>query len=150
MQLYALEDPFPLDLPDKAILEPYLGPLITCDPADTWRTSCRAPSTPFTVGSFGYIRTNGGREVDSIWQADCRLDGLREPILASVFYTSELPQINAEPPLIPTSEVQSYAMPDRALTLWSDGQVKLSSLAGRTPGELFTWSSFFFQLRAGG
>src|SRR5437868_12237246 len=68
MQLYAPEENFVRSLPNKPVLEPYLGHQITCDPSDTWRSSCEAPSTPWTVGSFGYLRTVGSNDTDEYWE----------------------------------------------------------------------------------
>lgn len=145
MQLYAPEEEFPKCLPNKALLEPYLGPEITCDPADHWRTGCTAPSTPFTVGSFGYVRTVGGYSDDAEWASRCRVASV--PLLASPFYSGNLPRINFNTTQdLDWSRLEDYKLQPRYLSLWQGGEIGMSKLGSLFEGELFRWDAVFVQM----
>jgi prepilin-type N-terminal cleavage/methylation domain-containing protein len=149
MQLYAPEEAFPLCLPDKPVLEPYLGNQITCDPSDTWRSSCQAASTAFTIGSFGYVRTISQFSDDQEWSNYCRLADGAVPVMISPFYPKPVGRIDTQPQKFPYEKIDEYWMPSTMLTMWASGKIGMAPVLYRFPGQLFTWDMAFCQIQHG-
>lgn len=113
------------------------------DPTDTWGNTTDPAKYPAMVGSYGYINAKScTTETGEPTSCAGGYFTTSSPLLVSIFYGST--------PIPPgdyrkADVVHGVMMPDRALTLWSDGHIALETPTppnGNTEPH-FTWSSLF-------
>jgi len=115
----------------------------TCDPHDTWRSSCSEDFGKPLIGSYGYINNLGERDWHQKWLDYLDFD---EPhnLLASIFYADPVPVAfhgitrDFGSPAC-ASNMASCLAPNRVLRFRLDGSVKLENMNLPSSRPLFDW-----------
>lgn len=125
----------------------------TCDPNDTWRSSCSEDFGKPLIGSYGYINNLG--DIDNIGPADWHIRWLLylssdQPhnLLASIFYADPIPvafhgieRNPLSPECVNYQTANNCRAPSRVLRFRLDGSVKLEKM-NLPPGRPdFSWLS---------
>lgn len=128
----------------------------TCDPNDTWRTSCDEEFGPPLVGSYAYVRYIDHGNINAAplssqegWNAFLSYKP-NPTLMASIYYADSVPEPfqGNSPPMAPGN----FYMPNRVLYLGLDGSVRSENedigrpYSDDDPGSgmrIFMWSSLF-------
>jgi len=131
-------------MPPGEIAEQLLQSLPTCDPSDTWRSSCADHFGQPLVGSYAYVRYVLSEDDWLAWTDN-------QPnmtVLLSIYYADNVP----DPFHGPTPNVDACVlgklhceMPDLVLRLRLDGSVKANKQPNRIGGNLWlaSWPQLF-------
>lgn len=125
----------------------------TCDPSDTWRSSCGEDYGKPLIGSYAYINnfdqpaqpTNGLQ-----WWWRLRLGfGDSVPLLASIFYADPVPKAfhgfsRAGKFIGCAPDLSDCVLPNRVLQFRSDGSVKMVKRYSNQTRVVFDWEGVFY------
>lgn len=117
----------------------------TCDPHDTWRSSCSEDFGKPLVGSYGYINNLGEKDWHQKWLDYLDFD---EPhnLLASIFYANPIPPTfhgiqrdPLSPECLSLTTSSSCLAPDQVLRFRLDGSVRLEKMNLPAGTPFFNW-----------
>ncbi|MDR3692018.1 MAG: hypothetical protein P4L46_21745 [Fimbriimonas sp.] len=145
LNLYTADNSEDRDVPSIDTARTVLMSAPTCDPSDTWRTSCTQAFGGPLIGSYGYVR--GLR----FYNDPAGLAFLRKAsnpvIMVSIFYTNpEVPMFHGESPSSMEIATGSFSMPTGIIGLRLDGSVATSKTVfhpGPGVNLAFSWAQAF-------
>lgn len=138
-------------LPHRDVALATLGTKITCDPGDTWRTSCEEPSSDRLVGSFGYLQSSQNPNRPDWLQKFIDENDPAFPLMVSIFHShSNVSKFDGDSPKQGKGNPYQYEMPSKVYVLRSDGRIAYEPVKGRIVHQGLTWSSLFVFLWLGG
>ena len=128
-------------LPNGKVAQTMLDAKSTCDPEDTWRSTCSAPAVAPMIGSFAYVRGTKYFTIVTNWKADLAANAnptlLIDPFRSRdhiSYFTGDEPPIG----------VGSDTLPLDMLRLRADGSISSKAKTVDTNWYPFKWPTAFW------
>ena len=136
----------PRSMPVPDVAKKLLANVPTCDPSDTWRSSCSEDYGAPLIGSYAYVNYIDGQPSDLFAE---KIPGISNPtVMAVVYYADPVPApYVGDIPALGIADSQEYYYPNAVVRLKLDGSVAIyhDPLPKTAPvGHLMmSWSDIF-------